>query len=159
MYNYYIYDDGRVWSEVSGKFLTPVEDKDGYLKIRLISVDGKRHRYSIHRLVLENYSPRDDMATLQVNHKDGDKRNNSLENLEWMSCVENIHHAMKNGLRAKVNGSAKLTWEQVSEIREKSSRGVSNVESAEEYGLHPDTIGRIKNNQTWISANVQRPVV
>jgi hypothetical protein len=56
-YNYYIYENGKIYSEVTGKFLTTQTDKDGYEKVRLISADGKRHRYSVHRLVLENFSP------------------------------------------------------------------------------------------------------
>nr|DAF58718.1 MAG TPA: homing endonuclease [Siphoviridae sp. ctxMM9] len=68
--------------------------------MRLISTDGARHRYSVHRLVLENYNPVDGMETLQVNHIDGDKQNNNLNNLEWVTCQENILHAYKNNLHS-----------------------------------------------------------
>lgn len=80
-YNYYITDDGKVWSERTNKYLSTHLDKDGYVKVRLVSFDG-RHTYSVHRLLLENFKPVDNMDKLQVNHIDGDKTNNSLSNLE-----------------------------------------------------------------------------
>lgn len=80
-FNYYVTDDGRVYSERSQKFLSPQLDKNGYEKVQMISIDGKRHRYSVHRLILENFNPVDNMQYLQVNHKDGNKRNNNLSNL------------------------------------------------------------------------------
>lgn len=56
------------------------------------------------------------MSSLQVNHINGNKLDNSIDNLEWVTCQENIDHAIKNNLRAKVNGAAKLTPNQVLEI-------------------------------------------
>ena len=147
-YPYYVTDEGQIWSEKSNKFLSFQKDRDGYLKVTLVSIDG-RHRYSVHRLVMENFCPREDMDKLQVNHKDGNKENNCLDNLEWTTCKENIHHAIDSNLRAKVNGSAKLTEDQVIEIYQKILDGATNVQLGEEYGLHPDSIGRIRNKKMW----------
>ena len=77
-FNYYVTDDGKVWSERSQKFLNPQLDKNGYEKIQMVSKDGKRHRYSVHRLIMENFCPIKHMEVYQVNHKDGNKRNNCL---------------------------------------------------------------------------------
>ena len=113
-YDYYVTEDGHVWSAYSNKFIRELPDKNGYLKVRLSSTDlpkGKQHAYSVHRLVLENFCPCENMNELQVNHIDGDKTNNAVSNLEWVTCIENIQHAVKNNLRAKVNGAAKLTEE------------------------------------------------
>ena len=66
-FDYYVTDDGRVWSDRSNKFLNPQAYKDGYQKVQLMSIDGKRHRYFIHRLVLENFCPIDNMSELQIN--------------------------------------------------------------------------------------------
>ena len=148
-YPYYITDDGQIWSEKTHKFITQVKDKDGYMKVRMQSTDGGRHRYSVHRLVLENFLPVENMDSLQVNHKDGNKENNHLDNLEWTTCKENIQHAVANNLRAKTNGSAKLTWEQIEEIRLRASKGESNISLGKFYGVHPDTIGKIKHDKTW----------
>lgn len=117
--------------------------------MRLVSLDG-RHTYSVHRLVLENFSPCDNMKELQVNHKDGNKKNNSLTNLEWVSCQENITHAVENNLRAMANGAAKLTETQVIQIYYRAKIGrEANVVLAQEFGVHLDTIGKIKNKKTW----------
>lgn len=151
-YNYYVTDDGRIWSERSNKFLSQHKDKDGYMKVRMGCLDikpGKTHTFSVHRLVLENFNPVDNMENLQVNHKDGNKENNSLNNLEWVTCEENIQHAIDNGLRAKVNGAAKLTLDQVKEIYIRGNNGERNVDLSKEYGVHPDIIGKIKNNKMW----------
>lgn len=159
-FDYYVTDDGRVWSGKSKKFLSQSEDKNGYMKVSLCSIDlppKKVHRYSVHRLIMENFCPVEGMEKLQVNHIDGNKKNNCLSNLEWTTCEENIHHAMANGLRAKTNGASKLTPEQVLEIYHRSWDGESNVSLSKEFGVHPDTIGQIRNKKTWkeILCNVE----
>lgn len=148
-FDYYITDDGRVWSEKTKKFLSAQYDRDGYVKVQMRSTDNKSHRYSIHRLVMENFKPFKGMENFQVNHIDGNKENNSLENLEWCTASENIHHAIENNLRAKVNGAAKLTETQVIEIYRRSNNGETNVALGKEYNLHPDSIGRIKSKSKW----------
>ena len=149
-FNYYIYDNGKVWSERSQKFLSAQLDKNGYEKVQMISKDGKRHRYSIHRLVMESFCPIKHMDAYQVNHIDGNKRNNSLQNLEWVTCKENIIHAIEHNLRASINGAAKLTPEQVIDIYIRANNGKErNVKLGKEFNVHPDTIGKIKNKKSW----------
>ena len=148
-YNYYVTEDGQIWSQKTNKYLSQHKDKDGYLKVRLVSKDDKRHAYSVHRLVLENFYPTAGMNNLQVNHIDGNKENNSLSNLEWMTCLENIHHAMDNNLRAKINGASKLTKEQVIDIYLRAKNGETNISLGAEYNLHPDSVGRIRNKKLW----------
>lgn len=148
-FNYYITDDGRIWSERTQKYLSAQYDKNGYVKVQMRSTDNKSHRYSVHRLVLENFKPVQGMDKLQVNHKDGNKLNNSLNNLEWTTCKENINHTIENNLRATINGSAKLTPEQVIEIYRRSWNGETNIKLGKEFGINPDQVGRIKNKKSW----------
>lgn len=148
-FDYYVTDDGRIWSDRTKKYLSFQYDKDGYVKVSMRSTDNKSHRYSVHRLVLENFDPVKNMELLQVNHKDGNKLNNRLENLEWVTCKENIQHAVNNNLRTKINGSAKLVPAQVIEIYKRANNGESNVKLAKEFNMHPDQIGRIKNKKVW----------
>lgn len=151
-YDYYITDDGRVWSEQSHKFMALQEDKNGYKKVALRSTDlppKKCHLYSVHRLVMENFYPFEGMENFQVNHIDGNKANNCLLNLEWTTCKENIHHAITTGLRAEINGAAKLTSSQVIEIFQRAHNGEKNIDLAREFHIHPDTVGKIKNKRCW----------
>lgn len=148
-FNYYITDDGKVWSERTQKYLSFQYDKNGYVKVQMRSTDNKSHRYSIHRLVLENFKPVENMENLQVNHIDGNKKNNNLTNLEWTTSEENIRHAIDNNLRATINGASKLTPEQVIEIYRRATNGERNIDLGKEFNIHPDQVGRIKNKKSW----------
>ena len=148
-FNYYITDDGKVWSERTQKYLSFQYDKNGYVKVQMRSTDNKSHRYSIHRLVLENFKPVENMENLQVNHIDGNKKNNNLANLEWTTSEENIRHAIDNNLRATINGASKLTPEQVIEIYRRATNGERNIDLGKEFNIHPDQVGRIKNKKSW----------
>lgn len=82
---------------VRGKILKVSEDrKNGYLIVSL-SKNGVIKNYRVHRLVAETFIPNPEHLP-QINHKDGNKQNNYIGNLEWCTCKENIHHAWKNNL-------------------------------------------------------------
>lgn len=95
------------------------KDTKGYLQLD-VKQDGKRIIKFIHRIVAETFIPNPDNKQ-QVNHIDGNKLNNSVENLEWVTCEENIHHAwekkLNKPLQGEKHGNAKLTDEQVRYIR------------------------------------------
>lgn len=152
-YDYYANDNGSIYSAISHKTLSYQLDKDGYAKVQLSSTDGKRHRYSVHRLILENFHPVKNMQNLQVNHIDGNKLNNRLENLQWCSCSENQVHAYKIGLKNQAgdkNNASKLTEKQVLEnIDLLLSKQFTQKEIALRYGVCDDTIGAIKRKQNW----------
>lgn len=91
---YEIYSDGRVYSLVSDKFLKPRLSLDGYERVALCD-RGKRYEYRIHRLVAEAFLENPENKP-QINHKDFNRRNNVLENLEWCTDFENTHYSIKN---------------------------------------------------------------
>jgi hypothetical protein len=79
------------------KVLALNPDPKGYLKVRLF-FGQRRKTCKVHRLVAEAFIPNPDNLP-QVNHIDGDKTNNCVENLEWSTAHDNISHAYKNGLK------------------------------------------------------------
>ena len=76
--------------------LTPKTDRYGYHKVTL-SVNRKTFHRTIHRLVAETFLPNPDELP-QVNHIDGNKTNNRVDNLEWVSARDNVKHAHSRGL-------------------------------------------------------------
>ena len=102
---YAISNMGRVKSlnyRCTGKegILKPGKTKRGYLYVTLAK-EEKYTKHYIHRLVLQNFSPVENMSELQVNHKDENKTNNRLENLEWVTCKENCNHGTRNARAAE----------------------------------------------------------
>lgn len=91
---YEISDLGNVKSLITNKILLSSFDKCGY-KIVTLCKEKKKTTKTIHRLVAINWIGE---SNLDVNHKDGNKYNNKLDNLEFISKSENTKHAIKNGL-------------------------------------------------------------
>jgi hypothetical protein len=98
---YAVTEEGQVWSYKSKRFLKPRANKSGYLRVTLYK-DGKAQEKYIHRLVAEAYIPNPDNKE-QVNHKDEDKSNNNVNNLEWMTCKENNNHGTHNERMGKAH--------------------------------------------------------
>lgn len=84
-----------------GKILKQTNDKYGYKTIQL-NKNGKRKVYFVHRLVILSFFGVDTNDNKnQVNHKNGNKSDNRLSNLEWMTASENTKHAWKTGLASR----------------------------------------------------------
>ena len=128
-------------------------DKDGYLRTRLTLDNGKRRNFPVHRLVLTMFSPIKNMTELQVNHRDGDKHNNSLSNLEWCTTQENIAHAVKMGLRddkGENNYFHKLSNNDVYQIKELyKTKQYTQSDIAKMYNINAETVGKIIRGHSW----------
>ena len=113
----------------------------------------KRHKFLIHRLVMAAFvGPCPD--GIQVNHIDGDKENNRLDNLEYMTQSENMVHGRGLGLFSSIggekNGNAILTEENVHEIRRRL-KYESPKAIAERFNISRGNIYSIKNGTRWSS--------
>lgn len=110
---------------VGGKVLSPKPGKLGY-KIVALHMNGYAKKYLVHRLVAEAFIPNPEDKQY-VNHKDGDKSNNVLSNLEWATPSENIHHAYDTGLhypiRGEKNVQCKLTTKDIEWIKANVIKG------------------------------------
>ena len=94
--NYLIDENGQIFNTKTNKYLKGSIKNTGY-KMALLSIDGKKKDYAIHRLVAEAFIPNPNNKPV-VNHKDGNKLNNCVSNLEWTTYSENRTHAVKTGL-------------------------------------------------------------
>lgn len=149
---YEISDTGLV--RHGAKLLTPQLNSKGYLKISF-SVKHKPHNRLIHRLVAIAFIPNPNSKP-QVNHIDGNKLNNNVSNLEWVTNSENQKHSIANGLRKVPKGSEikqhKLTEEDVIFIKQhakKQDKEYSYVALGKRFNVHPQTIKNICDNKKW----------
>ena len=123
---------------------------DGYKAVCLCK-DAKGKTHWVHKLVAHHFIDNKENKP-QINHIDGDKKNNNYENLEWCTYHENLSHAMKNNLRATCerNGSAKLKNNQVLKIREIYRKKEKTIkELMEIYGVAYSTMQQLVTNVTW----------
>lgn len=149
---YYINLKGELFTDNGNKKMKEAI-KNGYVKNRLCLKDGKGKQYFRHRLVMMCFNPVDNQDELQVNHIDGNKLNNSLNNLEWCTNQENRIHAVKIGLTARMIGEnnpySKLLKEQVIDIIQDLLNHVPYSVITKKYNISKSTISAIKNKRNW----------
>ena len=141
---------GRIWSVKTDRELNPsLSSGKRYFTVVLYK-NKQRKSKLVHRLVAESF-----IENLYnkpyVNHKDGDKINNCLENLEWCTQLQNVQHAKSNGIltRGETAINSKLTEAAVVDIKEMIRNGFSNKEIAEIFSVHPGTINCIRTGRNW----------
>ena len=95
--NYEISSSGLVRSTRFDRILKGSKNNGGYEYVNLIYNRIKKTT-SVHKLVMEHFGPAKPIEGMVIDHKDGNKDNNNLSNLEWITSSENKQHAVKNGL-------------------------------------------------------------
>lgn len=133
-----------------GVVLKPVVNEWGY-KIIVLTKLGKKKNTRVHRVIAKTFIKNTNNKPC-VNHKDGDKTNNHVDNLEWCTHKENSKHAVKTNLilTGEDSKSSKLTKKQVLEIRRLYKNGeMSVVEISKKYNVFHNTISSIVNRRTW----------
>lgn len=91
---YAVTEDGQVWSYRRQRFMKLSKEHDGYLVVNL-SRDGKCIQFKVHRLIAQAFIPNPENKP-EINHRDEDKSNNCVDNLEWATRKENINYGTRN---------------------------------------------------------------
>ncbi len=141
--DYEITKSGEVINKNTNRVLKPQLNGKGYYRVCI----GGRLKF-VHRLVAQKYVPNPNNKP-QVNHKDGNKLNNCVDNLEWVDNIENRKHAVENGLHlyGEKCSYSKLNKQQVNFIR--NHKEISNVELAWLFNVERSTISSVKNYRSW----------
>ncbi len=147
--SYTIDEFGNVFGGRFNKQIKPWLNKcSGYLQINL----GRKNRFTIHYLVAITFLSNKNET---INHKDGNKLNNHFSNLEWISYSENNKHAYSlklrgfGGTHGSVHHNAKLTENDVIEIRKLYHSGEKPAKIAKIYRLNISTICSVIKRETW----------
>lgn len=129
---------------IAGRVRKPHTDKDGYLFLTLSRPEGQR-TYRVHHLVLFAFNKPRPTPEYQVNHKDFNRANNYLDNLEWLSQYENHLYSRNAGRKEYAN---KLTEDDVRDIR--AARGkLRGCDLAVKYHVTRGVISMIQRRQRW----------
>jgi DNA-binding CsgD family transcriptional regulator len=135
----------------AGATLKPFIAHNGYLRVGLCK-DGQCQRHPVHRLVALAFIGFPGQ-TQQINHKDGDKTNNTPANLEWTSASANRLHACRTlgrkGPRGAQVGTARLSEEEARIVHEMYSQGDSQQAIADKLSISQSAIGFVLRGRTW----------
>lgn len=150
--DYWVTEDGKVFNKTSSKWL--VGDFSSSYHRYTLKTDCGSLKVLAHRLVLKTFNPIENMDNLEVNHIDGNKLNNLVSNLEWVTRKENMIHAKENGLLIKTLEQKikmrSLTEEDADEVIQLLLENKLSIpQIAAQYGVHKETISRINRKISW----------
>ena len=146
--NYYITENGEVFSNKSNKWLSPIYDTDGYRQLSLCK-NGKVYTKRMHRMVCETFIPNIENKKC-INHINGIKTDNMVENLEWCTHSENNKHAFKFGLK-KIDDAQKL---RIAYQGKKKAKIVLNLENGIYYNSLTEAANLLGYNYKYLSARL-----
>jgi len=152
---YTITDEGKVYSDNTGIMKTRNRAGSEYQIINFMTIDGKKKCFRLHRLVMMAFRPIEHPEEWEVNHIDGNKKNNNLSNLEWCTSHDNQVHAYKMGLQKSQKGKTKkmrrLNEEEVKKIIQLRAEGYSYNRIARKVNTSPSNVAKIVKGKTWSS--------
>ena len=131
-----LFDNGSIWSELSLKWLNGSRNGSGYL---FIKPEGSKPIY-IHKQVALAFVASDVNAN-EVNHIDGNKLNNSFDNLEWVTRIENARHAVDMGLylSGEKHPNSRYSNKERKQMVELRGERYSYTEIARQFNCHKST--------------------
>lgn len=141
---YNVTKQGSITNVCSGQTLKPFVDRHGYENYSLWGDDGARKTVRCHQLVAKMFVPNPGQH-VQVDHIDGNKRNNTVENLNWVSNLENAHRAMANGLMPH----SVFNDDQVKQICQRLENGESQSQISRDMDVPRSAVAAIKLRRNW----------
>ena len=153
--NFYISSNGRIYNKRTKRIIgKKPKDSSKYIRVNLYK-NGKNNYFQLHRLVAEAFIPNPENKPF-INHINGIKTDNRVENLEWCTKSENAIHAFKTGLEkpkiGEENPCSKLTERDVIYIREnyvRNSRVFGTNALAKKFGVSNTAIKHCLYGETW----------
>lgn len=141
---------------LQGKLKKASKGSDGYYSVSLCDGNTERH-VSLHRIVATAFIPNPEKK-LEVNHIDGDKSNNCLDNLEWVTPKENIAHASRLGLRKNVGYDSKRSQKAKEGLNwcKKHCKPVKCLETGEIFKSHSSAARHIGVESTSIDEAISK---
>lgn len=138
---WYVTDIGKVWGRTKeGEY-----EKKGYLHQRgYVYIRTTNGNSQLHRLVASAFIPNPENKPC-INHKDGDKANNTVENLEWVTHKENTAHAINNGLIdfSYLRKRVKYTDDQCRDVLERIKSGMTYIVAGGKYNMPYSTVAHL----------------
>ena len=150
---YQVSDQGSIYNTKTQKILKPSPDKDGYLRVSIIS-NSKKYTLKVHRLVADAFciNPNPEEYNV-VHHKDADVKNNTSENLEWCNTLINNRHTHLCGnykrLTGESNGTSIYTESQVKEVCELLMNEMHPVQISKKLNIPYKFINGIYKKRVW----------
>jgi predicted DNA-binding protein YlxM (UPF0122 family) len=147
---------------VKGQILKQQVDKYGYMRVYCY-LNGKGRNYQVHRLVALSFIPNLENKP-QVNHKDGNKQNNHIDNLEWSTNKENMKHAfsigLNEGIKGEENVNAKLTENDVVNIYNLyKTNKYSMKDLADKFNTSETNVFNIVSRNSWKHLDIGEPII
>lgn len=158
--SYFVTSWGRIFS-IKTKELSPLVGKRGYRTLRTMTKN-----LSVHQLVAKAFIKNPENK-LYINHKDGNKTNNNITNLEWCTAKENYHHAINTGLLVpgepwkyapipKKGDNAKFTIEQAQRVVDLiRNKGYSYIKAGATEGMSYSTVAHIMTGRRYVHAKIE----
>lgn len=152
---YYVTKDGYIYNDKTNYWTKGFDDGNGYLRFHIKLNKNKKKMVFVHRLIAEAFIPNTENKPF-INHINGIKNDNRVENLEWCTISENLKHKFRIGLQSykgEKNNSAKINYEIAEKIRDISNKtGFKarklNKHYFQEYSV--SLIDNVINNRNWV---------
>jgi DNA-binding NarL/FixJ family response regulator len=149
--NIQITECGKVYSNTSCRYLKTFINENGYEIVNITISKNEYKKYRVHRLVAETYLLCNDDRN-DVHHKDHNKLNNAVSNLEWCHRSKNIKEAIKakvNLSEGQTHSQAKYTDKDINQVCNLLCEGFRNKDISLLTGVKIDTISKIRSGQAW----------